>query len=143
MKATVIRVAVANIVHPARRAEVEVLVDTSRMFGILPAALLQSLGVEPVARWRFESASGSAQVRQVADIAVLYRNSLGPTRVIFGEENETPVLGSHALDSLGLRLDPDTGELKPYPLPLYSCVSRYTASALRTSAVKAGDVSWR
>lgn len=38
--------------------------------------------------------------------------------VVFGEENDTQVLGVTALEELGMQIDPITGELKPMELLL-------------------------
>ena len=40
------------------------------------------------------------------------------TTVVFGEENDTQVLGVTALEELGMQIDPVTGELKPMELLL-------------------------
>jgi len=49
----------------------------------------------------------------VGIIEIKVKNTVAYTTVVFGEENDTQVLGVTALEELGMQVDPVTGELKP------------------------------
>ena len=105
--------------------EVEALVDTGAIFTLLPRSILQQLGVHPTGTRVFRSIDGSALEREVGvvQIEVEGRQPPGPVPVIFGEEDDSPVLGVTALESMGLEVDPSAGVLKPTDL-LMLAISR-------------------
>ena len=47
-----------------------------------------------------------------------YRDSVGGATVIFGEEEDSTLLGAYALESMGLSLDPVRRQLVPLPMTL-------------------------
>lgn len=119
MGSVVVKVAIANSQDLARRTNVEVLVDTGAVYSIIPGKLLRELGVQPSVRKSFKAADSRSLERLLADITLFYNGEQGATRVIFGEPDDAPVLGLHALETLGLEVDVVTGELRPATLPLY------------------------
>lgn len=99
-----------EIENPARRGErralANVLVDTRAELSWVPAAILESLGIEREKRLRFRQASGTVLERWTG-IAIVHA---GGTRtaddVVFGEPDDLVLLGTRSLEGLNLRVDP-------------------------------------
>ena len=99
-----------EIENPARRGErrtlENVLVDTGAELSWVPAAILESLGIEREKRRRFRQASGTVLERWTG-IAIVHA---GGTRtaddVVFGEVGDMVLLGARSLEGLNLRVDP-------------------------------------
>lgn len=119
MGTVVVKMLVGNPNNPARRTAVELVVDTGAVYSIIPASTLRELGVQPKARKTFRTADGRTIERVFGDASFVYDGEEGISRVIFGEENDATVLGVHALEALGLQVDPVTGELRPSTLFLF------------------------
>ena len=56
--------------------------------------------------------------RDVGVAIIELKDRVAGTNVVFGEENDTPVLGVTTLEELGLEIDPVTKQLKPSALLL-------------------------
>jgi predicted aspartyl protease len=110
---------VGNPADPARRRSVELLVDTGAVYSIIPSSILRDLGVAAKARKTFRTADGRSIERLFGDASFVYDGEEGISRVIFGEAEDASVLGVHALEALGLQVDPVTGELRPSTLFLF------------------------
>lgn len=93
--------------------EIEMLVDTGAIFTLVPRRVLDELGVKPSGKRVFQTIDGSPIEREVgvALIEVQGQQPPGPIPVIFGEEDDSPVLGVTALESMGLKVDPSAGKL--------------------------------
>jgi clan AA aspartic protease len=98
--------------------EVEMLVDTGAIFTLVPRSILGRIGVEPTRKRSFRTIDGTAIERDVGvcEIEVEGQQPPGPIPVIFGEENDSPVLGVTALESMGLEVDPSAGVVRPTDL---------------------------
>ncbi len=95
-----------------RCEEVELTVDTGSTYSWIPGPVLQRLGVRPVRRARFRTIEGRVIERWVGHALMEYGGEEAPTVVVFAEEGDACVLGLHALEALGLEVDPMTGELR-------------------------------
>lgn len=124
MGTVVVKVDIANPLEPAHRASLEVLVDTGALYSMVPGNLLHQLGVEPLARRAFRTADGRSMERPLADVLLFYDGEQGATRVIFGEPSDVAVLGLHALETLGLEVDPVNKKLRPTTLFLYAAKAK-------------------
>jgi len=93
-------------------SELDLLVDTGAAYSWLPRKLLEELGVKPVRKGRFKTIKGEVVVRDVGYAFVEYEGETAPTVVVFAEEGDESVLGLHALESLGLEVDPVTRQVK-------------------------------
>jgi predicted aspartyl protease len=67
---------------------------------------------------KFILADGSEVTRQVGDAQFRFNGRRGAAPVIFGEEDDSILLGSVTLEALGLLLDPLKRQLRPLPLML-------------------------
>jgi predicted aspartyl protease len=90
----------------------KLLVDTGAIYSWLSARLLKKLGVKPVRKSRFKTIKGDIVAREVGHIFVEYKGEIAPTAVVFAEETDANVFGLHALESLGLEVDPATGQVR-------------------------------
>lgn len=98
-----------------RWERVEALVDTGASYTMLPASLLDRLGVSRLRRWPFELADRRTVEYDIGHTLVRYDGDSVPTIVIFGGEDVTPILGAYTLE--GLRLAPDPVRRRLIPVP--------------------------
>ena len=97
--------------HPFER--VEVLVDTGATFTVVPAAVLQRLGVAPRERVSFRLADGRVMDRQIGETQVRVEGKTLLTVVVFGGEAEPALLGVYTLERAVLAVDPVRQRLVP------------------------------
>jgi predicted aspartyl protease len=108
-----VRAVVWNPADPARRAELELLVDTGATYTVIHALTLASLGVIPVRTVRLRLADGRVIERPLGEVGIEiegYRASATPA--VFGDE-EVNLLGSVTMEQLGLAPDPVMKRLRP------------------------------
>jgi clan AA aspartic protease len=129
MGITVLEIEVANPASPETREKVEFLIDSGAIYSVVPAPVLDKLGIRPLTQQEFRLAGGSKIVRKKGVAVFKQGERLGGADVIFGEEGDSALLGATTLEALGLALDPLKRELKPLPLILASlawCHGRLT-----------------
>ncbi len=114
-----VKMQVGNPTDPARRTTLELLVDTGAIYSIVPDATLRGLGITPRTKKKFRTADGRSIQREFAEATFAYNGEEATSRVIFGEAEDATVLGVHALEALGLEVDPVTGKLEPSTLFLF------------------------
>lgn len=104
---TEVTLKVKNLKDPKRVYEGEFLVDSGATYTIVPAKILKKLGIEPYGEEKFSLADASKTIRRKIGGALYeYNGKQGPAPVIFGEEDDTQLLGAFTLEALGLVLDP-------------------------------------
>lgn len=126
MGLTFLQVEVGNPANPAVTKPVEFLVDSGAIYSVVPAAILDELGIKPLADAEFILANGEKIVRKKGIALFKYAGKVGGADVIFGEADDSTLLGAFTLEALGLMLDPLKRELKPLPMILARTTSRYT-----------------
>ncbi|MGH7321646.1 MAG: aspartyl protease family protein [Candidatus Rokuibacteriota bacterium] len=94
---------------------VDALVDTGASYTLLPASLLDRLGVPRARRWPFELADGRRLECDIGHALVRYDGESVPTIVVFGGEDAKPIMGAYTLE--GLRLAPDPVGRRLIPVP--------------------------
>jgi hypothetical protein len=85
---------------------------------VAPARLLRRLGIRSLAREEFLLADGTKIVRRKGGALFKYGARIGVSDVIFGEADDSQLLGALTLEALGLSLDPLKRELNPLPMIL-------------------------
>ena len=95
-----------------RYEELELTVDTGSTYSWIPRAVLERLGVEPTRRGRFRTIEGRVVERDIGHVFVEYGGEVAPTTVVFAEPGDACVMGLHALEALGLEVDPTTGQVR-------------------------------
>jgi predicted aspartyl protease len=118
MGLSVLELEVANPASPEITEKVELLIDSGAHYSVVPAPILERLGIRPFMLQEFRLTDGSRIVRKKG--AAVYRvgELVGGADVIFGEEGDSNLLGAFTLEALGLALDPLRRELKPLPMIL-------------------------
>jgi clan AA aspartic protease len=122
MGLTTLEIEVGNPANPQSTEKIEFLIDSGAIYSIVPAAILEKLGIQPLAVQEFRLADGSKTTRQKGIALFKYGDRIGGADVIFGEEGDSVLLGAFTLEALGLSLDPLRRELKPLPMILASVV---------------------
>lgn len=118
MGLTVLELEVGNPANPEITEKVEFLIDSGAIYSVVPAPILERLGIKPLAEQEFCLADGSKIVRKKGGALFRYGERVGVADVIFGEEGDSVLLGAFTLEALGLVLDPLRRELKPLPMML-------------------------
>lgn len=94
------------------------LVDSGAIYTVAPSDVLRKLGIQPHSKKVFTLANGETAERKVSDAVFKYRGQQAASPVVFGEKNDSSLLGSVTLESLGFILDPLQRELKTLPMSL-------------------------
>ncbi len=85
---------------------VQVLVDTGASHTVMPASVLQPLGVRPCSRGAFRLADGRRIEREMGQTWIRVDGAEVITQVVFGDEGVEPLLGVVTLEELRLGVDP-------------------------------------
>ena len=105
-------VELSNPTDPQQLESIELLVDRGATLSVVPAPVPERLGVRPLGS-RESKGFGGVVKRQTGNVAMAYDGAAAGVTVVFGERDDPPILGVTALESLGYRVDPVTGELHP------------------------------
>jgi predicted aspartyl protease len=120
MGLTYIQARIASPATPRRSARLKFLVDSGAFYSVVPTPVLRRIGIKPTRTKSFILADGSTIKRQIGYALFRLNGEEGPSPVIFGEKNDSTLLGSLSLEALGLFLDPLERELRPLPMLLAS-----------------------
>ncbi len=101
---------VSNPANPDLSERVQVMVDTGATLSILPASMLDRLGILRLSRRRFRG-FGGVVTREVGGAYMRYNDEIAAVTVVFGSEDDPPIMGVTALEELGLEADPVHGRL--------------------------------
>ena len=96
-----------------RYAEVEVMVDSGATYTVLPASILEGLGVTPHESRGFVLADGSRVERGFGQTWMRLDGRQAMSPVVFWDEDSMPLLGAVTLEIFGLAVDPVNGRLVP------------------------------
>jgi len=118
MGLAVLEMEVGNPANPEVTEKLEFLIDAGAIYSVVPAPILEKLGIKPLAEQQFRLADGSKIVRKKGGALFKYGDKIGVADVIFGEEGDSVLLGAFTLEALGLALDPLKRELRPLPMIL-------------------------
>jgi len=116
MSLTHVKVRIANPARPRRTAQLTCLVDSGATYSVVPAKILERLGIKPHSSRTFILADGTTIKRRLGDAIFRVNGERGASPVIFGDEGDSTLLGSVSLESIGLMLDPIKRVLKPLPM---------------------------
>ena len=107
-----------------RMETVDALVDTGASYSLFPRSMLERLGIVPIGQRGFEQADGSVIYRDIGQAMLVINDDESYMRVIFGEDDTEPLLGSNALQEFLLVVDAAAEELVPRTGRLKSLRSR-------------------
>ncbi|MCY3805985.1 MAG: clan AA aspartic protease [bacterium] len=111
MGQTHVMVTVRNPREDDRCWEGRFLVDTGATDSLVPRRCLEAIGIEPRARRRYRLADGTELEFDTALAELEFMDDLASVRVIFGDDDAEPLLGVIALESAGIVVDPEGGQL--------------------------------
>ena len=120
MGLTHIKVSIANPARPKQTIELTFLVDSGAVYSVIPAAALRKLRVKPHSKRTFILADGTEITRKIGGVIFRLDGRQGAAPVIFGEKDDSTLLGSVSLEALGMTLDPMKRELRALPMILAS-----------------------
>ena len=113
-----LEIEVSSPATPEVSETIEFLIDWGAVYSVVPAEILEGLGVRPLNEQTFRLTDGT-QIRRQKGVAVFkYGDRIGGADVIFGEEGDYSLLGAFTLEALGLSLDPLRRELRQLPMLL-------------------------
>ena len=92
MGLTVLEVEIANPARPDVRKSVEILIDSGAIYSVVPAKILDDLGIKPLTTQSFRLADGAKIVRNKGVAVFKYGEQIGGADVIFGEEGDSTLL---------------------------------------------------
>jgi predicted aspartyl protease len=118
MGLTILEVEVGNPANPDITRKVELLIDSGAIYSVIPTPVLEGLGIKPLVEQEFRLADGSKITRRKGNALFKYGDRIGGADVIFGEPEDSTLLGAFTLEALGLALDPLRRELRPLPMIL-------------------------
>jgi len=116
MGLTVLEIEIGNPANPEITEKIDLLIDSGAVYSVVPAPVLERLGIKPLTEQEFRLADGTKIVRKKGIALFKYGDKIGGADVIFGEEGDSILLGAFTLEALGLALDPLKRELKPLPM---------------------------
>jgi len=105
-------VEIENLARPGQRRTLHsVLVDTGAELSWVPAAVLESLGVERNNKWLFRQADGTILERWAGSVFITVAGKRAADEVVFGQPGDLTLLGSRSLEGLNFRVEPVTKQL--------------------------------
>ena len=96
-----------------RYEEVEAMVDSGAAYTVLPASILEGLGVAPHEDRGFVLADGHRVERGFGQTWMRLDGREAVSPVVFWDEGSLPLLGAVTLEIFGLAVDPVNGRLLP------------------------------
>jgi clan AA aspartic protease len=101
-----------RLVGERGQVEVEALIDTGASRLVIPREVAERIGVKPMYKVKAELADGSVREVDVGPVFVEIMGRGAPDWAAIVEGGEVCV-GAETLETLGLAVDPVTGELYP------------------------------
>ena len=112
MGATHVTVTIRNPAEPQRTWEGLFLVDTGATDSLVPRPHLEAIGLEPKGSRTYELADGSELTLDATVAKIEFMGELVGGTIIFGEIGTEPLLGSTAMASAGIEVDPASQRLR-------------------------------
>lgn len=91
----------------------DALVDTGATYTLAPAPILRRLGVQPIGRQTFLIADGGRVEREIGWLLIRIDGEERTTVVVFGDDDDEPLLGAVTLEEFGPGVDPVSRRLAP------------------------------
>ncbi len=113
MEKTVLDLDVGNPDKPEISVKVEFLMDSGNITSIMPAELLEKLGIESTIEQEFMLMGGRSTKRKKGTALFKFEGKTAVADVIFGEKGDCVILGSSTLEAMGLMLHRLNREIIP------------------------------
>lgn len=111
MGLTQVTLKVKNPADPKKFFEGQFLVDSGASYTVVPAATLFKLGIKPQGEEEFSLADGKIIKRKVGSALYEMDGIERAAPVMFGQKDDSLLLGVFTLEALGLSLNPLTRKL--------------------------------
>lgn len=109
---TIAKVKVHNPKDESLGMQLELLVDTGSTYTWIKGEKLSRIKVKEAGKRDFRSIDNRIIERDIGEVVVECLGRRATTVVVFAREEDNEVLGLHALEGLGLEVDPVTKQLK-------------------------------
>jgi len=109
---TVAKIKLYNPYDRSRSIDIELLVDTGSTYTWIKREKLEEIGINPIDKRKFRTIYNRVVERKIGEAVAECLNRRATTIVVFAEGKDNEVLGLHALEGLGLEVDPVTKQLK-------------------------------
>lgn len=96
----------------SRQEACDLLVDTGSTLSWVPEGLAHRLGIRPTEIRKFRTVDGRVLERPVGEAMIECEGVRGATRIVFARPEDGALLGLHALEGLGLEVNPTTRTLR-------------------------------
>lgn len=106
MGMTQVRLTVKNPADPSKVYEGNFLVDSGATYTVVPEETLKKLGIKVAGEEEFSLADGRIIKRKVGNALYEYQGQERAAPILFGEKDDSLLLGTFTLEALGLTLDP-------------------------------------
>ncbi len=106
MGMTKVALKVKNPQKPSKVFAGEFLVDSGATYTVVPEDILKKIGIKPAGEEQFSLADGRIISRKVGSALYEYQGTERAAPVLFGEKDDSLLLGAFTLEALGLTLDP-------------------------------------
>lgn len=106
MGMTQVALKIKNPKSPSKTFEGEFLVDSGASYTVVPGNVLLKLGIKPQREETFSLADGRLIKRKVGNALYVFEGVEAAAPILFGEEDDSLLLGAFTLEALGLTLDP-------------------------------------
>ena len=110
--ATIAKIKLYNPYDLSKCLDLELLVDTGSTYTWIRRSKLRGLGIRPMGRRKFRTIENRIIEREIGEAVIECLGRRATTIVVFAEERDNEVLGLHALEGLGLEVDPVTKQLR-------------------------------
>ena len=94
-----------------RMESVDALVDTGASYSLFPRGMLERLGIAILERYGFEMAGRNIVEYDVGEALLRVNSRERTTSVMFGDDDDQPLIGANALQEFLLLVDPVAEEL--------------------------------
>lgn len=118
MALTFVKAKIFNPANPRKSAVVNFLVDSGAVYSVVPQEILRKIGIRPNSKETFTLANGEFIERAMGDALFHYHGKRRASPVIFGQKDDSTLLGAVSLEALGLMLDPLRREIRSLPMVL-------------------------
>lgn len=87
------------------------LVDTRRLYSIIPAQILEELGIKREDYQRFRREDGFVRQLGIGMARMELHDATATAHIVFGDDRQETVIGSLTLSTFGLAADPEQKRL--------------------------------
>ena len=112
MSAIHVNATIRNLAEREKCWEGRFLVDTGAAVSVVPKRHLHAIGLQPEETRRYELPDGTEARLGIAGARIELMDTFTAGIVIFGDDEGEPILGSTALASMGVEVDPANQRLK-------------------------------